>query len=353
VQPVVVVQGIKISEKADPSDNLLNKQLRQELLAKEEYIQAIREQLETSTEELKSSNEEMQSVNEELQSTNEELESSKEELQSVNEEISSVNYELQTNLANLSQANDDMNNMLGGTGIGTVFVDHQLHILRYTPTATRIINLIPSDVGRPVRHTVTNLLGYDSLVTDTQAVLNTLIPKNVEVQTADGEWFSLRIQPYRTRDNVIEGAVITFMDISEIIQAREALRKANELNRLAVVVRDAFDAITVQDLDGRIIAWNQGAVRMYGWSEAEALTMNAADRIPKEKQTEELARIYQLSLDKTLEPYHTQRLTKDGDIVEVNLISTALVNEIGKMYAIGTTERVEELKIDLLTRAVI
>jgi two-component system CheB/CheR fusion protein len=354
VQPVVAVQGMENQEEIDPGGiQAQNAQLREELLAKDEYIQALREQLETSTEELKSSNEEMQSVNEELQSTNEELETSKEELQSVNEEITSVNNELQINMANLSQANDDMNNMLGGTGIGTVFVDHELHILRYTPAATRMINLIPSDVGRPVGHTVTNLVGYDSLVTDTQAVLNTLIPKDVEVQTTDGEWFSLRIQPYRTRDNVIEGAVITFMDISEIMKTREALHKANELHRLAEVVRDAFDAITVQDLEGRIIAWNQGAVRMYGWSEAEALTMHAADRIPKEHQAEALARIYQLSLAKILEPYPTQRLTKDGTIVEVWLTSTALVNETGKMYAIATTERAEELKIDLMTRAVL
>jgi len=351
-RPVVAVQENEISEEVDSNAKVLIAQLREELVAKNEYIQAIREQLETSTEELKSSNEEMQSVNEELQSTNEELETSKEELQSVNEEISSVNNELQTNMASLTQANDDMNNMLGGTGIGTVFVNHNLRILRYTPTSTRMINLIPSDVGRPVGHTVTNLVGYDSLVADIQAVLDTLIPKNVEVQTTDGGWFSLRIQPYRTKDNVIEGAVITFMDISEIMKDREALRKANELNRLAVVVRDAFDAITVQDLDGRIIAWNPGAVRMYGWSEAEALTMNAVDRIPMENQADALAKIYQLSMAKILEPYHSQRLTKDGASVEVWLTSTALVNETGKMYAIATTERAEALKVDLMTRTV-
>ena len=116
--------------------------LRQELRAKEEYLQATNEELETSNEELKSSNEEMQSVNEELQSTNEELETSKEELQSINEELATVNAELQTKVADLSRANNDMNNLLAGTGIATVFVDHQLRILRFTPAATRIINLI-------------------------------------------------------------------------------------------------------------------------------------------------------------------------------------------------------------------
>ena len=197
--------------------------LRQELQAKEEYLQTTNEELETSNEELKSSNEEMQSVNEELQSTNEELETSKEELQSVNEELATVNAELQTKVADLSQANNDMNNLLAGTGIGTVFVDHQLCILRFTPTATQMINLIPGDVGRPVGHIVSNLLGYERLVADVQAVLDSLIPKELEVQTRSGAWYTMRILPYRTLDNVIEGAVITFVDITGVKKVQKAL----------------------------------------------------------------------------------------------------------------------------------
>jgi two-component system CheB/CheR fusion protein len=196
------------------------------LRAKEEYLQTANEELETSNEELKSSNEEMQSVNEELQSTNEELETSKEELQSVNEELATVNSELQTKVADLSRANNDMNNLLAGTGIGTFFVDHQLRILRFTPAATRIINVILSDVGRPVNHILSNLAGYDRLAVDVQAVLDTLAPKEVEVQTQAGEWYSMRITPYRTLDNVIEGAVITFVDISRAKKAQEALRES-------------------------------------------------------------------------------------------------------------------------------
>jgi CheY-like chemotaxis protein len=153
--------------------------LKQELRAKDEYLQTSNEELETSNEELKSSNEEMQSVNEELQSSNEELETSKEELQSVNEELATVNNELQTKVADLSQANNDMNNLLAGTGIGTVFVDHHQHILRFTPAASVIINLILSDVGRPLGHIVSNLVGYDRMVAGIQAVLNTLIPKDM------------------------------------------------------------------------------------------------------------------------------------------------------------------------------
>jgi two-component system CheB/CheR fusion protein len=232
-----------------------------------------------------------------------------------------------------------MNNLLSGTGIATVFLDHQLRILRFTPTASEIINLIPIDAGRPVAHIVSNLVGYDRLVADAQSVLDTLIPKEVEVQTTVGKWYTLRILPYRTIAHVIEGAVMTFVDITEIVKTREALKKANDLLRLAVILRDAHDAITVQDLEGRTIAWNPGAVRLYGWSEAEALAMNVRDRIPKKLREGALTTLIQLSRAEVLAPYRTQRMTKGGAVVEVSITSTALVNEIGTMYAIATTER--------------
>jgi two-component system CheB/CheR fusion protein len=441
--------------------------LQQELRAKEEYLQSANEEMQSSNEELKSSNEELQSVNEEMQSTNEELETSKEELQSVNEELSTVNTELQTKMLDLTRVNNDMNNLLSGTGIATVFVDYQLRILRFTPTATEIINLIPADAGRPVSHIVSNLMGYGRLVADTQGVLDTLIPKEVEVQTTSGRWFSLHIQPYRTLANVIEGAVMTFVEITEVVrtrkllqeseerfkrlfveaplgialidsltgrfheanpmfakiagrtvaemvqidwmsithpddvqknldqmallnagtisgfqmekrylrpngpavwinmtiapvmaedkanpwhlcmieditvrkQAEEALKKANDQLRLSVVVADAHDAITVQDLKGQIIAWNPGAVRMYGWSEAEALTMNVHDRIPEALRKNAMTKLVQLGQAEILEPYCSDRITKQGKVVKVSIISTALFDETGKMYAVATTER--------------
>jgi len=171
--------------------------LKEELSSQEEYLQSANEELESSTEELKSSNEEMQSINEELQSSNEELETSKEELQSLNEELLTVNTELQTKVEELSRSNNDMNNLLAGTGIGTVFVDHQLRIMRYTPTAGKLINLIASDVGRPVTHVVSNLAGYDGLSADIKSVLNTLLPKEVEVRTDSGDAYLMHILPYR------------------------------------------------------------------------------------------------------------------------------------------------------------
>ncbi|MFN0107204.1 MAG: chemotaxis protein CheB [Bryobacteraceae bacterium] len=198
--------------------------LQQELRHKEEYLQSTIEEMETSSEELRSSHEEMQSVNEELQSANEELETSKEELQSVNEELATVNAELQQRVSELSRANDDMNNLLAGTGIGTIFVDHQLRIQRFTPAVTQVMNLIQSDIGRPVGHIVPNLEGYTTLVDDIVSVLESLHPKEVEVRTRTGAWYLLRIRPYRTLENVIEGAVIAFFDISEMRRIRDARR---------------------------------------------------------------------------------------------------------------------------------
>jgi two-component system CheB/CheR fusion protein len=232
-----------------------------------------------------------------------------------------------------------MNNLLAGTGIGTIFVDHHLRILRFTPTVTQVINLILTDVGRPVGHIVSNLVGYDSLVADVRAVLDSLITKEVEVQTQTGAWYLLRIRPYRTLENVIEGAVITFTEITEMKKVQAALREAEALRRQAVVMRDAHDAVTVQDLEGRILAWNPGAERMYGWNEAEALAMNIRDLVPEGQRQEALAVVRQQGQAGVLEPYRTQRIAKDGRIVEIWLTATALVNDSGDVYAIATTER--------------
>ncbi|MGV8905201.1 MAG: chemotaxis protein CheB [Acetobacterium sp.] len=316
--------------------------LKNELQAKDEYLLTIKEELETSNEDLKSTNEEMQSINEEMQSVNEELETSKEELQSVNEELATVNGELQIKVEDLSQANNDMNNLLAGTEIATIFLNQKMEILRFTPAATQIINLIQGDIGRPVGHIVPNLVDYNCLVQDTRAVLKSLSPKEIEVQTMEGKFYTMRILPYRTQNNVVEGAVINFIDITKNVTTREALRTANtELLRLAVVVRDSHDAVTVQDLEGNIKAWNPSAVKMYGYNESEALLMNVSDLIPENLVARELEKINQLTQSKILKPYQTRRIAKDESEIEIWMTSSALLNGDGKMYAIATTERSE------------
>ena len=185
--------------------------------------QAIREQMQTSQEELKSANEELQSTNEELQSTNEELTTSKEEMQSMNEELQTVNAELQSKVDELSSTSNDMKNLLNSTDIATVFLDSALHIRRFTTQATRVFKLIPSDIGRPLSDIVSPLQ-YSGLSADAEEVLRTLAFSEKEIATGDGRWFMVRIMPYRTFDNVIDGVVITFADISAAKHLEAELR---------------------------------------------------------------------------------------------------------------------------------
>ncbi len=201
--------------------------LQQELDTTKEFLRSTIEQLEVANEELKSSNEELQSSNEELQSTNEELETSKEELQSVNEEIVTVNTELQGKIDELAQSYDDMNNLLASIEIGTIFLDDKLTIKRFTPSMSKIINLIQNDIGRPVEHLSSNL-DYDTLVADVKNVLEKLTPFTTSVKSHDGVWYQMQIMPYRTAQNVIEGVVITFVDITKEKILADELNKIKE-----------------------------------------------------------------------------------------------------------------------------
>ena len=250
-------------------------ELESELRAKDEYLQSTLEEMETTNEELKSTNEELQSVNEELQSTNEELETSKEELQSVNEELSTVNAELQDRVNDLSHANNDMNNLLAGTGVGTVFVDHELRIARFTPAATPVINLIASDVGRPLAHVATNIVGYDAMIDDIAAVLDTLVPREAEVKVKGGAWYLMHVRPYRTVENQIEGAVVTLVDISSRKATEESLRASEA--RLSAFINQAYAGVCEADLEGRIHFVNDRLCDMLGYSRAELLRLRLSD----------------------------------------------------------------------------
>jgi two-component system CheB/CheR fusion protein len=236
--------------------------LERELKCTKESLQITIEELETANEELKSANEELQSTNEELQSTNEEMETSKEEMQSLNEELTTVNAEMQSKVDDLSRTNDDMQNLLNSTDVATLFLDGKLNIKRYTEPARGLVNLIQTDIGRPLGDLVSSL-AYDRLVADCREVLRTLVIRVAEVQTRDGHWYLMRIRPYRTAENVIDGVVITFLDIDPIKSAEKTLL------RLSKVFLEGPEPMMILDLSGRILELNDEAVRIYGWSRQE------------------------------------------------------------------------------------
>jgi two-component system CheB/CheR fusion protein len=204
------------------------KELEYELAYAKENLQAIIEEQQASNEELKSTNEELQSTNEELQSTNEELETSKEELQSVNEELITVNAELQSKIEQLFMMQNDMKNLIDNINGGTIFLDGHLKIKRFTREAAQIFRLVATDLGRPLCDIKSNIQD-ENLLAEAQAVLDSLTPQEHEVQTVGGAWYLVRIQPYRTLENVIDGVVLTFIDISKRIAAEVAEKSALKL----------------------------------------------------------------------------------------------------------------------------
>jgi two-component system CheB/CheR fusion protein len=204
-----------------------------ELQQAREEVQTTREEMQTSQEELKSTNEELQSTNEELQSTNEELTTSKEEMQSLNEELQTVNHELQAKVDELSRSNNDMKNLLNSTDIATLFLDGDLLVRRFTTPTSKIIKLIPGDAGRPITDIATEL-DYPDLADDAREVLRTLVFKETLVPANRGRWFSVRIMPYRTLENVIDGVVITFTDASAAKSLETLLQdQAGQLRQMA------------------------------------------------------------------------------------------------------------------------
>ncbi|TSA13104.1 MAG: hypothetical protein D4R73_01320 [Deltaproteobacteria bacterium] len=220
--------------------------LEQELQAIKEANQANIEELEAANEELRTTSEEIQSTNEELQSTNEEMETSKEELQSLNEELMTVNAELQNKVEELTAINNDIDNLLAGTEVGTIFLDLRLNIKRFTPFVTRLFNLIPTDLDRSLMD-ITSRIKYDHLEQDAQEVLATLQTKEVEIESREGGWFTMRIMPYRTRENVIDGVVLTFTDITRLKHLGDKLQKA--LNYAQGIVETVREPLLVLDGD--------------------------------------------------------------------------------------------------------
>ncbi|HEX9333964.1 MAG TPA: chemotaxis protein CheB [Anaerolineales bacterium] len=218
---------VQVAQEQDETHkNALVMQLENEVRRVREQLQASIEEYESSSEELKASNEELQSINEEYRSATEELETSKEELQSVNEELQTVNNELKTKLDEISRSHSDLENLMGATEIAMLFLDRDLRIRHYTPGMQQLFNIMPNDRGRPIKH-FTHTLEYSQFLEDAGEVLRTLVTIEREVRGEEGGWFLLRMRPYRTTEDRIDGVIFTFVEITRLKQVEAQLVELN------------------------------------------------------------------------------------------------------------------------------
>ena len=294
------------------------------------------EKYEASGEELKASNEELQAMNEELRSATEELETGREELQSINEEIITINQELKVKVEELGRANSDLQNLMASTKIATIFLDRELRIKRFIPSSTEIFSFIPSDQGRPLAD-LTHNLDYPAMRQDATGVLADLSMIEREVKDGEGNWFLIRMSPYRTTEDNIAGVVITFIDITE--------RKRNEESQrwLSAIVESSSDAIMSFTMDGNIISWNKGAERVFGYSADEIIGKPLAMLAPDSLQDEASDILTKLREGEVIESFETVRLRKDGKGIDVSLSVSVMRDDSGKI--VGATEIAQDISV--------
>ena len=237
------------------------KQLREELNSMGGRLRESRQQYGEAIEELRAANEELQSANEEYRSTAEELETSKEELQSTNEELQTVNAELKLKLDSVSRAHSDIENLITSSDVGTLFLDRELRIQRFTPQVSHVFSIAPGDEGRPITD-FTHRLDYDGLTSDAQLIFDHLTPIEHEVRSKTGRWFLTRLRPYRSTEDRIEGVVVTFVDVTDRRRAEEALRESEQ--KLRDLITSLPAAVYMTDAQGRITFYNPACVSLCG-----------------------------------------------------------------------------------------
>ena len=320
-------------------------QMEHELAYAKENLQATIEEQQATNEELKSANEELQSTNEELQSANEELETSKEELQSLNEETITVNAELNGKIEQLNILQSDLMNLMDNVHTGMLFLDHQLAIRRYTREALRIFPLVASDVGRPLADIKSSLAADDDLLGELQTVLDTLIPHEREVRTADGAWFLARIQPYRTLDNFILGVVLTLTEVTDFKRASDAVQRSEALLVSAQAIAHLgsweFDVATGE------ARWSEEMFHLFGYTPNDQVMpqskiMSRLSAIDQER----VARCVQASVSSNI-PYDVEyRITRpDGAQRDVHSRAVPMVDASGRVtHLLGTSLDITEMR---------
>ena len=304
-----------------------------ELIAAREKLQTITEELETANEELQSSNEEFQSVNEELHSTVEELETSKEELQSINEELQTVNAELNNRADSLVRSNSDLANLFDSTSVATLFLDNGSHIRRFTPAITEIFNVREGDEGRLISDFSSRLAG-SALTQDIATVLRDLGSIEREAASEDAETtYLVRVKPYRDLNNVIDGVVITLIDISE----RKQLER--DQAHLAAIVASSEDAIISHDLDGKITSWNAGAEKIYRYTAAEMIGQPMSTLLDDVQIDEWPANLIRLRQGEPVTDIDISRVTKGDRVIYVSLTISPMRDAQGAIIGASAVAR--------------
>jgi two-component system CheB/CheR fusion protein len=308
--------------------------LKQELAATREYLQSVIEQQEAANEELQSANEEVQSTNEELQSINEELETSKEEIQSTNEELATLNDELHARNMDIAQTNNDLMNLLSSVQIAIVMLGANLRIRRFTPMAQKLLNLIPTDIGRPLSDIKLKLdvPDIDRLVAD---AIDSMAGHEREVRDHEGHWYLLRIRPYRTLENMIDGAVVMLVDVDSLKQSQEMLRQQTEL------LNQAHEPILMWELDGEIDYWNKAAEETYGFTREEAIGRKSHELLLTAPAYESFADDLRQRGHWTGELVHTRR---DGQKIIVETRMVVVTDTQGRQRVVEANRSVTERK---------
>ena len=261
-----VATSVAGQEEESPGELLV--QVQKELQFTHAQLRTSREEYEEANEELRAANEELQSINEEYRSTAEELETSREELQSINEELQTVNSELKTKFESISRAHSDIQNLMAATDVGILFLDTELKINRFTPSITDLFNIAAGDEGRSITD-YTHGLEYDGLADDARKVLRDLTSSEREVRGRTGVWYLMRLRPYRTVEDRIDGVVVTFIDIGERRRAEEAMRESEA--RIRAVLDGVADAIVTTDERGLVQSMNAATTGMFGYASEELI----------------------------------------------------------------------------------
>ncbi len=306
---------------------------RGELISARTTLQRVTRELETAREESQSTVEEFQSITEELHSTVEELETSKEELQSVNEELQTVNAELNDRAGMLARSNSDLANLFDSTSVATLFLDNQLRIRRFTPAITKIFNVRLGDEGRPISD-FTCRVRNTFMVDDFNLAQHDLSTSEREVEAEDSSATYLQsVKPYRDLKNVIDGVVVTFVDITE--------RKQLERDRahLAAIVSSSQEAIISHDLDGKVTSWNAGAETIYGYTAQEAIGLSIAKLLQEGQINKWPSNLRRLQSGEQIEDIVASRVTKDGRVINVSLTISAMRDISGEIIGASAIAR--------------